>query len=720
MRRGGPLPAILVTLLIALLLATASAVGVGVPPRVLTAGEVTAAVSLSAHLAVDPATWVLPAGGNATFVATWVPSSPACTAVADWFRWSLASAFADGSLDAGNTSAVVFDAASAQTGSTTLEARSSVSLDCGGVRDTFVAAGFANVTVIAPFALENLSVEPSVVEPGSNASLTGIIAGGEPPFVVEVRWGDGTSSAVRLVSPGSFSLSHRYSSGTFVPSATADDSSGLNATATVEEPVVATSALAVGLVPRELAGDVGVAIPWLGAVINAPSSFEWGSACGRPTSWILLSTGPPEGSCTFTSAGTGAMYLAVRTASLGAEAVGMLDEDVRPDPTLELSGPEAPAEVGTTARIGATLEGGVPPFELSWSLVGSELSGTMTVAEDGQFLLPICPIAPGSFTLSVRVADAAGGSTGTVAQPLAVAPPLNDTVVLGSTENGSVGVLEIEGTVAEGTAPYDWAVATSPASVGSAPSVGVLNGTPSFEWSARFAAEGAVAVTVVVVDASGAWSVRQNATVAVPLLAGAISVDANRTLGAGRLGVAISLSGGLSPFSAVVVAGGQRWNWTIPADGSTSSSLEVTPGVYSVEVVVTDALGYELTANGTTNVSAGAAPLPSEEAGGGAASAVGIAAVLALGGGGLFLLVRRRRRGVAPATAFDPREVLQRIIAPADGADRATVELLAEEAGIPLETARTTLDRLVREGAVRSEVDADGTEVVSWEAPTPP
>ena len=63
---------------------------------------------------------------------------------------------------------------------------------------------------------------------------------------------------------------------------------------------------------------------------------------------------------------------------------------------------------------------------------------------------------------------------------------------------------------------------------------------------------------------------------------------------------------------------------------------------------------------------------------------------------------------------------LRGIIEPAEGAERFTVELLAEEAGIPLAMVRSTIDRLVSEGTVRSESGADGEEVLSWSPePTP-
>ena len=83
------------------------------------------------------------------------------------------------------------------------------------------------------------------------------------------------------------------------------------------------------------------------------------------------------------------------------------------------------------------------------------------------------------------------------------------------------------------------------------------------------------------------------------------------------------------------------------------------------------------------------------------------------GAGALFWRRHARRKAVA-RPGPNPEEELKRIIEPADGAERFTVELLAEEAGIPLSVVRTTIDRLVAEGRVHSESGADGEEVLSW------
>jgi hypothetical protein len=91
-----------------------------------------------------------------------------------------------------------------------------------------------------------------------------------------------------------------------------------------------------------------------------------------------------------------------------------------------------------------------------------------------------------------------------------------------------------------------------------------------------------------------------------------------------------------------------------------------------------------------------------------------------LGVTGLALVVARLRRRGPPAETppSDPELVLERLISPSDGVDRFTIELLAEEEGVPIAVVRATLDRLIADGRVRSESDPDGGEVLAWEFPS--
>jgi hypothetical protein len=76
-----------------------------------------------------------------------------------------------------------------------------------------------------------------------------------------------------------------------------------------------------------------------------------------------------------------------------------------------------------------------------------------------------------------------------------------------------------------------------------------------------------------------------------------------------------------------------------------------------------------------------------------------------------WLWGRRPPPPVAPPDAVD---VLRRIIEPCDGAERAMVELLAEEEGVPWARVRRTIDRLCLAGRIRSDRGEDGIVRLTW------
>ena len=109
---------------------------------------------------------------------------------------------------------------------------------------------------------------------------------------------------------------------------------------------------------------------------------------------------------------------------------------------------------------------------------------------------------------------------------------------------------------------------------------------------------------------------------------------------------------------------------------------------------------------------------PTGSSGPSAVDALGLLASFGVPSGlAVYLVLRWRRRAQKPEGKTEgpnPEAVLKKIIEPAEGAERFTVELLAEEAGIPLGVVRSTIDRLVAQGTVVSEGGADGEEVLSW------
>jgi hypothetical protein len=261
----------------------------------------------------------------------------------------------------------------------------------------------------------------------------------------------------------------------------------------------------------------------------------------------------------------------------------------------------------------------------------------------------------------------------------------------------------------------------------------------SFAWNGTLAGEGNASVTIVVVDGEGAvgWE-----TVPVPLVPEfRASAQASVTPdGAGRaFWLNLSMSGGLPPFDLTVASSaGEGWNRSFASDGTYSLLLPTNDsGSVSLDVVLRDRLGAEWTdalsfviqstappPNGTSP-----SPPPTQNPSNGTAGGppsgdlTSLLALLVVGGTAAVAVALLRRRGHRPTReagpAVDPVRVLRRILEPADGADRSTVELMAEEAGVPPEVARSTIDRLVVEGTIRSESGPDGEEVLAWSEPDP-
>ena len=115
--------------------------------------------SASPTLDIDPSTWWMPAGNVTPFIATWIDPTPGCALSTDWFRWSIVGGSAEGGLNSTSGANVTFAATSVVSGVTTLRVRSAVVLACGSETSSSMTTAEANVTVVAPISLQNLSVD---------------------------------------------------------------------------------------------------------------------------------------------------------------------------------------------------------------------------------------------------------------------------------------------------------------------------------------------------------------------------------------------------------------------------------------------------------------------------------------------------------------------------------------------------------------------------------
>ena len=682
-------------------------------------------------LVVDPPTWWLAAGNSTRLAATWTAIPPGCAATSLWFRWSLATGFAEGTLDAVDGTSVNFTAGFAVSGTAQVEARSTVLVTCGSDQVATYGTAVSTITVVAPLGIENVSLAPNLVETGTTSSLSAVLFGGQPPYRLRIDWDDGNVSFHNVSAPGPFSFAHRFAGGTFSPTILATDATGLTARGSVDGPLSASSGLAVAVVTPTVATEVGVPVHFSGAILNPPAEYGSVTLCTDAT---LSQATEPSGNvsdenftCTFAAPGS---------AEVDFEVIPIADdlppaetrwwEPVAPPLALNVSPPGVMGEVGRPTVFTARLSGGVPPFLLSWRLAGNSSVQQESAFVDGSVLLPVWPSEAGTYALTVTVEDALGVLVAAGTASLPVNPPLN--VVASADRILSLGgaVVRVSAAVSQGTAPFLWWVLPAVDPIDESPPNGTLGSVDSFSWNGTLAREGNSTVSIVVVDGAGAvgWE-----SVAVPLVPelGAMADATAASGGPGRaLRLNVSILGGLPPFDLWVNSSdSEEWNRSLNVDGAYSFLLPTNDsGPVSLGLNLRDGLGAEWVdtlsvefppsrtpPNASLPLNATSSELLSNSAWG----LLALLLVVATAGGAYALFRRRGHRpaGEAASTA-DPVAVLRRILEPAEGADRATVELMAEEAGVPFDVARTTIDRLVSEGSIRSESGPDGEEVLAW------
>jgi hypothetical protein len=674
-------------------------------------------------LSLDPASWWMMVGNVTTFVATWVDPNPGCVLLRDWFRWSLAGAPAEGWLNDSTGPSVNFTAAAVTTGNSTVAVRGAATLDCDSRSTVIVASAASNVTVTSPVSIQNLSVSPNPVQPGETVVLTGNVSGGQPPYTLRVSWGDGLSSSAPLASAGTLSFPHAYEAGEYVPTLFVSDADGLLADASVGEAVQSSDTPEIALTANQTATDVDVPVRFNATVLNSPRGIPIYSTCGGGLPYVpSQSSSSWEFSCSIPYPGPDQVSAEIVPGGVSSFLIANFPIAVAPPPRLTAVGQNLTTEVGVPIAVAFTVAGGIPPFRLTWTGGGPGLGGILAVPNDGTTLVTVRPIDAGSFGFTARLVDADHVGASDSSDRILVYPALDVTPPIVRSQGTPGSTANLTDTVVAGAPPFRWLVAPAILPGWCTNQTGSLGTAGSFAWSATFEVEGATNLTVVVVDASGALFTASLSSGMVALLSGSVLLRPEGGLTGGNLSVDLNLSGGSPPFDIVLHASdGEVWNRTVSSDGP--DLWVITPragGAMGLRVTVTDALGYSLEWNATVVLPP---PPPSRTPEPTPASAsndpypiVGFAVLGATACAAAAYRYRRRRVRDPNAHRPDAVTVLRRIIEPADGADRRTVELLAEEEGVPLDVARDTIDRLVASGAIRSESTGDGEEVVSWSA----
>jgi hypothetical protein len=707
-------PVRILPILAVALLVAASLHGVTAPAHPPEETRLSATVSGSQPiLTIDPSNWWISTGNSTSLSATWTGGAPGCTVASAWFTWGISNGTPVGELQSTEGALVNFSATSNETGTDVVSVLSAGEVDCGSQREPISGSAVANVTVLAPLSLQDLSVGPGPALPNVSVNLTGALVGGLAPYRIEVDWGDGTRSSTNLSAAGPFAIPHDFPAGRYSPSVSVEDALGSLAPGSVVEPIVVSDRLAVGI---ESASDE--------VELNVPAHFalrtaDWagGSApfalCdGRAPTSASLAPGGENFTCTFTEVGPATVFAGVGSPNSPA-STNILIDTAEPPLSMAVDPPLRPSEVGRPSDVEVIVVGGVPPFRLETQILGGPNATVLPLPEDGAVLTTVNPSVAGSLPTVVTVTDALGVEVASATEVTAVPPLAVDTSYERSLlADGSP--VSIGSTVTSGDPPFYWSVNATTILASSDPFAGVTGSGAPFEWSGLMDPEEPGPLTERVIDSAGAIVSEAVPPLLASPLAGHLSVTAGPP---GWIEVAATLTGGVPPFALWVNASdGESWTFSAPADGSYTWSATTDHSLRAnVTAVALDRFGDAITGNSTVSFTA-------PPGSGGPSGFLDVAGLV--GGVGLlgvtgFLWSRHRRTKTAPPPPPDPERVLYRILEPADGADRATVELLAEEAGIPLPTVRATIDRLVEAGTIRSETSADGEEVLAWSHTSP-
>ena len=326
------------------------------------------------------------------------------------------------------------------------------------------------------------------------------------------------------------------------------------------------------------------------AIVGTPYSFQIQGDEGCPASYHfkISSGGLPPGvtltdkgliTGTPTEAGTFGFYI-----DLGDECVGdshtqrQFVLNVQPRLVVTTTALN-PARLGTSYSIQLTAAGG---GSQNWSVSDGALPGGLTLSSAG--LLSGAPNAAGSFTFTVKVADAV--RSGTQQLTLVVAAPLS--LAAPASSSGEVGVsFKAAPSITGGAPPFAWSLTSGalPAGLTLDATTGAISGVPR--------AAGVFALALAVTSGDQA-----TASANVTLRIAARLAIATRHVPSGHAGHAysarLSVQGGVAPLTWSVQRGKLPAGLRLSSTGKLSGTPR-TAGREAIVVRVTDRLGGSAT-----------------------------------------------------------------------------------------------------------------------------
>ncbi|MCI4365361.1 MAG: hypothetical protein L3K10_04785, partial [Thermoplasmata archaeon] len=645
--------------------------------------------------------------------ADWGAPPGGCTLVPSWFDWFLPrSPVPMGSFEDPADSLTDFVPAIEAPAIAEVGVRSAAAWDCGRSNASLVRVAYGNVSVFPPVHLTNLTADPSESTVPAFVQLSGDLTGGRPPYFVGVAWGDGSFNNSSRTSDGPIRLTHTYSEGTYEPELGVIDANRAVAHATVPEPIDVTNGMALAIDASRPLAEVGWPLQFSGIVARPWVHFGVGMGC-TPEFSVPPQTFRYNVTCRPTVAGLLPVSLEVAAPVPSQDVETTRWEPVAPAVTLGVRPVASAVDQGVSTLVRATVLGGIPPFRVTCVSVDGTLQAVVDLAEDGSVLLPWTPTRAGSMALGGTVRDALGavGSAGWTG--LEVSPTPGLALQTHTTFGANLTSVLVQGTLSGGASGTRWALASDPGPAEGAEPVGTSSNR-TFDWSGSFTSEGVAGLAVEVVDAAGTLLLG-NVTFDLPVPPRVTCVALPSAISSSyAAALLVDVTGGIPPYTIWINGSGVAlWNGSEATSGPALLTVPVGhPGSTALSLALRDQRGTLIVTNVTVVLATYTPPriAPPVVEWAPWLAVVGTAAL----GIGLVAFRHRLRPVRAEPIPPDPELILEQLLAPADGADRLTIELMAEEAGVPLETAHRTIDRLVAQGRVRAETDPDGGEVLAW------